>query len=197
MTTNSATMTTQSAATAPQQMSSSSSSSSMVEQTTLWLSILVFVMNSIFLIYFHCRTTTTTNRNYDNASIISSLMLFGDRTTIMSTIPLTDHHTYNDPGSYDNDTISVSSSNHTDQFHYNYFYYYYPNIDMILFTSLIVMAFEILDYITRNSGSTYIANIQHIYILHIFYKKSFHPIALSYSSLFGLTKNIYIYLQHL
>ena len=157
MATNNANMTTKSMAV---------KSTSIIEQSTVWLSILVFVINSIFLVYFHCQSTISSN------SIISSL-IFTDRTMMTmnssssspsfssirnNTIPLPVVDTsYNDQNvnattACGNDTMSIPilSSNENENFQF-----YYPNIDMILFTSMIVMAFELLDYITRNSGSTY------------------------------------------
>ena len=142
-----------------------SSSSSRIEQSTVWLSILVFIINSIFLVYFHCQTTNSSrhNNNNNSTSIVASWLFSNPSTMKMmeSSIPNTTTNLIHLPQSVDSyindpnnltplnssDTMSVPIDNH-------HYYDYSPNIDMILFTSIIIMAFELLDYITRNSGST-------------------------------------------
>ena len=143
---------------------SSSSSSSRIEQSTVWLSILVFIINSIFLVYFHCQTTNSSRHNNSNSTSIVASWLFSNPSTMKmmeSSIPNTTTNLIHLPQSVDSyindpnnltplnssDTMSVPIDNH-------HYYDYSPNIDMILFTSIIIMAFELLDYITRNSGST-------------------------------------------
>ena len=144
---------------------SSSSSSSRIEQSTVWLSILVFIINSIFLVYFHCQTTNTSrhNNNNNSTSIVASWLFSNPSTMKMmeSSIPNTTTNLIHIPQSVDsyiNDPNNLTPLNSSDTMSvpidHHHYYNYSPNIDMILFTSIIIMAFELLDYITRNSGST-------------------------------------------
>ena len=150
-TTNNNTMT-KTTKTKPVVSTSSSSLVVVVEPSTTmwWCSVLVFIVNSIFLILFHFQTTTSVGGSGGH-SVVASMLFFAKidtafqstTTTTTTTIP---HNLHN----VSDDSMSLSPFND------NINYYYYPNIDMILFTSLIVMAFELLDFLTKHSGSTYV-----------------------------------------
>ena len=143
-----------------------SSSSSRIEQSTVWLSILVFIINSIFLVYFHCQTTNTSRRHNNNSnstSIVASWLFSNPSTLKMMESSITNTttnliHIPQSVDSYINDPNNLTPLNSSDTMSvpidHHHYYNYSPNIDMILFTSIIIMAFELLDYITRNSGST-------------------------------------------
>ena len=143
---------------------SSSSSSSRIEQSTVWLSILVFIINSIFLVYFHCQTTNSSRHTNNNSTSIVASWLFSNPSTLKmmeSSITNTTTNLIHIPQSVDsyiNDPNNLTPLNTSDTMSvpidHHHYYDYSPNIDMILFTSIIIMAFELLDYITRNSGST-------------------------------------------
>jgi hypothetical protein len=136
---------------------SSSSSSSYVELYTFLLSILVFLLNAMFLIYCHYNFYLNYNTKIQYTTSFVSHVWKNCINVLLQQQQIY-IHTFID----DHLSLQVNNTSHTNVTATTTTTTtilsvsdYYPNMDMIFITAIVIMTFEILDFITKNFGSKF------------------------------------------